>query len=106
MQVKLWISFNEPYQFCTSSYGGDAGAPALNLSGIGEYKCGHNILRAHAKIYHIYKEKFADQKGEQLYSKEIRKVRNEKTYLTLQVLQVKCQLLWTRNGMSRRTHSR
>jgi len=66
LQVKLWITFNEPRFFCTAGYGGNVLAPALNLTGIGEYKCGYNILRAHAKVYHIYKETFAAQKGEQL----------------------------------------
>lgn len=35
-----------------------------NLSGIADYMCGHNVLKAHASVYHLYNDEFRkDQKG-------------------------------------------
>lgn len=39
-------------------------APSYNHPGIPNYLCGHNLLKAHAKVYHMYKNKFSDQNGE------------------------------------------
>lgn len=55
-RVKYWITFNEPAIFCWFGYGLDMHAPALNSSGVGEYLCGHNVLKAHAAVYHSYKK--------------------------------------------------
>ncbi len=38
-------------------------APSMNFPGIPEYLCGYNLLKAHAEVYHMYKTKFATQKG-------------------------------------------
>lgn len=63
-RVKYWITFNEPYTFCMHGYGGGRDAPALNYTGIGEYLCGHNVLKAHALAYHLYQDKYyRDYKG-------------------------------------------
>ncbi|XP_025830222.1 myrosinase 1-like [Agrilus planipennis] len=53
-RVHTWITFNEPYQICREGYGSDRKAPALNNSGISDYICGYNLLRAHAKAFHLY----------------------------------------------------
>ncbi|XP_018320187.1 myrosinase 1-like [Agrilus planipennis] len=53
-RVKYWLTFNEPYQTCMFSYGGTRLAPALGMSGIADYLCGHNLLKAHAAAYHLY----------------------------------------------------
>lgn len=52
-RVEGWITFNEPYTFCLSGYGGND-APGMQSSGFETYLCGHNILRAHAMTYHLY----------------------------------------------------
>lgn len=57
-RVKYWITFNEPSDFCTAGYGRDQHAPGINLHGVGEYLCGHNILKAHAAAYHLYKDSY------------------------------------------------
>jgi len=61
--VKVWITFNEPHQTCVSGYADGEKAPAVKRRGVGDYLCAHTILRAHAKAYHLYKNKFASQGG-------------------------------------------
>ncbi|KAJ8963825.1 hypothetical protein NQ314_005356 [Rhamnusium bicolor] len=63
--VKYWLTFNEPKQICHEGYGDAQKAPAIVSPGIGEYLCTHNVLKAHARAYHIYDEEFrATQKGQ------------------------------------------
>lgn len=64
-RVKTWITFNEPKQTCAQGYGTIYGAPGtVNQSGIADYLCGHTILKAHAKVYHMYNKTYRKkQKG-------------------------------------------
>lgn len=57
-KVKYWVTFNEPMQTCLEGYGGYYRAPALNRHGIAEYLCTHNLLKAHAKVYHMYSKEY------------------------------------------------
>lgn len=62
-RVKIWLTFNEPDEFC-NGYESDGFPPMINKPGEGSYHCGHIVLFAHAAVYHLYKEKYAaDQKG-------------------------------------------
>nr|CAD7392546.1 unnamed protein product [Timema cristinae] len=64
-RVKWWITFNEPYE-TTTGYSASTGvdAPAIDLSGIGDYLAAHTILKAHATAYHVYDTEFrAEQNG-------------------------------------------
>lgn len=56
-RVKIWTTFNEPTLICRHGYGGGL-APALESSGVAHYQCAHNLLKAHAKVYHLYNEKY------------------------------------------------
>lgn len=56
-QVKFWITINEPRITCMLGYDNEF-APAYNSTGVGDYLCGHHILLAHAKAYHIYDREF------------------------------------------------
>ncbi|CAG9813356.1 unnamed protein product [Phaedon cochleariae] len=56
--VKIWTTFNEPRGACIH----------VNLSGsetggLLEYECAHNVLRAHAKAYRLYEERFKATQG-------------------------------------------
>ncbi|XP_077302569.1 myrosinase 1-like [Arctopsyche grandis] len=53
-RVKNWLTFNEPWVVCLQGYGQHAKAPGVGMNGIGEYICGHNLLKSHAKAYHLY----------------------------------------------------
>lgn len=61
--VKYWTTFNEPKQICHRGYGSGEQAPAIKLPQA-EFLCTHNLLRAHAKAWHLYQEEFKTvQKG-------------------------------------------
>lgn len=66
-RVKTWLTINEPLTFCvyyisaTVQLNGQEGVP----TGITEYQCAHNVLRAHANVYRLYAFKYkAIQRGE------------------------------------------
>ncbi|ODM91695.1 Lactase-like protein [Orchesella cincta] len=56
-RVKLWLTFNEPYEFCRASYN------YLEESPFKEplekpYVCAHHVIMAHALAYHLYDKEF------------------------------------------------
>lgn len=57
-RVKYWITFNEPYNVCYQGYGNVKKAPALNMTGFADYLCTHTVLKAHARVYHLYNETY------------------------------------------------
>ncbi|BES93783.1 glycoside hydrolases [Nesidiocoris tenuis] len=61
-KVKWWITINEPFSI-TTGYGGDDYAPGLTMHGIGDYLAGHNLLKAHARAYRLYKSKYSKFEG-------------------------------------------
>ncbi|KAJ0182235.1 hypothetical protein K1T71_001604 [Dendrolimus kikuchii] len=62
-KVQGWITFNEPLSFCHDGYGGND-APGGRSSGFEDYMCGHNVLRAHGMVYHLYQKEFKqEQRG-------------------------------------------
>jgi beta-glucosidase/6-phospho-beta-glucosidase/beta-galactosidase len=63
-KVKMWITFNEPYESCVEGYSGGTSPPLIKLRGTGEYICAHNVLLAHAAAYDTYRKHFkTDQRG-------------------------------------------
>lgn len=63
-RVKLWSTFNEPKQICQSGYGSVGKAPALNASGIADYQCSYNLIKAHATTWHLYDSQYrSSQQG-------------------------------------------
>ncbi|XP_067935172.1 lactase-like protein [Watersipora subatra] len=53
--VPLWITFNEPYVTCWLGYGIGVHAPGkYDKPAIDPYQCAHNIIKSHAKAYHVY----------------------------------------------------
>ncbi|XP_024947339.1 myrosinase 1 isoform X2 [Cephus cinctus] len=57
-RVKYFCTINEPEEFCARGYGLGTKAPGKEIHGIGEYLCSHNVLKAHARAYHIYDKEF------------------------------------------------
>lgn len=63
-RVRMWITFNEPFDSCVEGYGMATSAPLVRQPGVGEYLCAHHVLLSHAAVYHLYREKyFNDQHG-------------------------------------------
>lgn len=56
-KVKWWVTINEPLEV-TSGYGSQGYAPYFNYHGTADYLAAHNLIRAHAKAYHIYDKEF------------------------------------------------
>ena len=64
LQVKTWITFNEPWVTTTQGYEYGLFAPGLRHLGTGAYLAGHTILKAHAEAWHVYDEEFrTNQRG-------------------------------------------
>nr|XP_022913994.1 myrosinase 1-like [Onthophagus taurus] len=68
-RVKMWITINEPLQMCRFCYGGWYGIfspPFPNQPALADYLCARTLIRAHAKIYHLYNEEFKISQGGQI----------------------------------------
>ncbi|XP_056630380.1 myrosinase 1-like [Diorhabda sublineata] len=59
--IKYWLTFNEPKQTCQEGYGSGVKAPAITSHGYGEYLCAHNLIKAHAKVWHMYDKEFRNE---------------------------------------------
>lgn len=59
-RVKVWVTFNEPADYCVPGYGEGTMPPLINASAQGaEYLCMDNTLKGHALAYHLYRKKYA-----------------------------------------------
>jgi lactase-phlorizin hydrolase len=58
LQVKLWITFNEPWIVAWLGYGVNSFAPGKYGPGTNTYIVGHNLILAHAKAYRLYESKY------------------------------------------------
>jgi len=56
-EINFWATFNEPFSFCFLGYGLGIHAPGV-WSKYDAYKCGHNVLLAHAKVLDLYRTAF------------------------------------------------
>ena len=64
IQVKWWLTFNEPFVFCWVGHGVGAHAPGIQQPATGGYNCAHTVIKSHARAYHTYNDKFrSTQKG-------------------------------------------
>jgi beta-glucosidase len=56
-------SFNEPLSICELGHNIGIFAPGVKGGVAGQYKCGHNVLLAHARAYRLYQHKYAAAQG-------------------------------------------
>ncbi|KAJ8890515.1 hypothetical protein PR048_010024, partial [Dryococelus australis] len=63
-RVKWWLTFNEPLTIVKGYSTDKCFPPGVEWPGVGEYVVGHNIIKAHARAYHMYEKEFrSEQKG-------------------------------------------
>ncbi|BFZ09251.1 hypothetical protein BsWGS_12290 [Bradybaena similaris] len=62
-RVKHWITFNEPFIFIWLGHGDGFLAPGLSEPGEGVYQVAHNVIRAHTRAYHIYRNDFKNKQN-------------------------------------------
>lgn len=63
-RVKFWMTFNEPLYVSQLGYGSGAFPPNVQDPGWAPYRVSHALIKAHARVYHTYDEKYRqEQKG-------------------------------------------
>ncbi|XP_023665732.2 lactase/phlorizin hydrolase [Paramormyrops kingsleyae] len=62
-RVKFWMTFNEPYVIAWIGYGLGMFPPNIKDPGYAPYRITHNLIKAHAKAYHTYDEKYRKIQG-------------------------------------------
>ncbi|XP_055550374.1 myrosinase 1-like [Wyeomyia smithii] len=62
-RVKVWITHNEPWDFCVTGYGSGTEGPLVHAPGVGEYLCAHHVLLSHATVFHLYDEKYRKEQA-------------------------------------------
>ncbi|XP_034741972.1 lactase-phlorizin hydrolase [Etheostoma cragini] len=62
-RVKFWMTFNQPYTIAWSGYGLGQVPPNVKNPGIAPYRVAHNLIKAHAKAYHTYNDKYRKSQG-------------------------------------------
>ncbi|XP_078085433.1 lactase/phlorizin hydrolase-like [Mustelus asterias] len=63
-KVKFWITLNEPYNTALLGYGYGTAAPGIGTRlGRAPYIVGHNLIKAHAEVWHLYNETYRPQQG-------------------------------------------
>ncbi|NWY48330.1 LPH hydrolase, partial [Sylvia atricapilla] len=60
-RVKLWVTFHEPWVISYAGYGTGEHPPGIADPGAASYKVAHTILKAHAKVWHLYNDKYRSQ---------------------------------------------
>ncbi|XP_060034029.1 lactase/phlorizin hydrolase [Erinaceus europaeus] len=62
-RVKFWMTFNEPTFQAWLGYGAGVFPPNVKDPGQGPYRIGHAIIKAHARVYHTYDEKYRQEQN-------------------------------------------
>ncbi|XP_003794429.1 lactase-phlorizin hydrolase [Otolemur garnettii] len=63
-RVKFWMTINEPTYQAWLGYGSGDFPPGVKDPGWAPYRIGHALIKAHARVYHTYHEKYRQkQKG-------------------------------------------
>lgn len=62
-RVKNWITLNEPLTLAQLGYAAGSHAPGKREPSRLPYEIAHRMLRAHARVYHMFHREFDDQLG-------------------------------------------
>eukprot|EP00878_Enallax_costatus_P001527 GHUV01001678.1.p1 GENE.GHUV01001678.1~~GHUV01001678.1.p1 ORF type:complete len:401 (+),score=78.89 GHUV01001678.1:691-1893(+) len=62
-RVKKWTTFNEPWVICSLQWGNGDFAPGIAVGDAGKWKCGHNLLLAHAQAVKVYRDVYKPKQG-------------------------------------------
>uniref|UniRef100_G3WYB3 Lactase n=1 Tax=Sarcophilus harrisii TaxID=9305 RepID=G3WYB3_SARHA len=63
-RVRFWMTFNEPMYQAWLGYGEGVFPPNVKDPGYGPYRIAHTLIKAHARVYHTYDQKYRpSQKG-------------------------------------------
>ncbi|CAO2636702.1 Lactase/phlorizin hydrolase [Lemmus lemmus] len=63
-RVKFWMTFNEPLYMVLFGYSSGVFPPNVQDPGWAPYRVSHILLKAHARVYHTYDEKYRqEQRG-------------------------------------------
>ncbi|KAI9535162.1 hypothetical protein NQZ68_007253 [Dissostichus eleginoides] len=62
-RVTFWMTFNQPHTIAWSGYGLGQVPPNVKNPGIAPYRVAHNLIKAHAKAYHTYDDKYRASQG-------------------------------------------
>uniref|UniRef100_A0A8B9EW89 beta-glucosidase n=1 Tax=Amazona collaria TaxID=241587 RepID=A0A8B9EW89_9PSIT len=62
-RVKFWITLNEPQVIAWVGYGLGTFPPNINDPGSAPYRVAHILLKAHARVYHTYDDKYRASQG-------------------------------------------
>ncbi|KAM8749675.1 lactase/phlorizin hydrolase-like [Acanthopagrus schlegelii] len=62
-RVKFWMTFNQPQTIAWSGYGLGKIPPNVKNPGVAPYRVAHNLIKAHAKVYHTYDDKYRKTQG-------------------------------------------
>uniref|UniRef100_A0A8D2ZRL2 Lactase-phlorizin hydrolase-like n=1 Tax=Scophthalmus maximus TaxID=52904 RepID=A0A8D2ZRL2_SCOMX len=65
-RVQFWMTFNQPHTIAWSGYGLGQIPPNVKNPGIAPYRVAHNLIKAHAKAYHTYDDKYRKSQGGQV----------------------------------------
>ena len=60
VQVKWWLTFNEPFVVTWLGYGVGVFAPGILSPAEAVYTTAHTILKAHAEAYHVYNDTYRE----------------------------------------------
>ena len=64
MQVKWWITINDPHSISYGYSEPHSFAPGVNGTAVGYYLAAHTLIKSHARVYRLYEKEFRNsQRG-------------------------------------------
>jgi len=64
LQVKWWITINDPHSISYGYSEPHSFAPGVNGTAVGYYLAAHTLIKSHARVYRLYEKEFRNsQRG-------------------------------------------